>query len=188
MDLVYTDFDFSWRPDVYQSNYIHAFGSKDNINTQTYFVNSAIFNDATINYVETDSIGEIQANLDMFYVDRGNKESKDRFAKLQERYPNIQKTRYLNSWVETTRRCINRSTTSLLWVLNSELDYEEFDFDYYPNPWQMKMVHVFGTQWSHWGTTYLVNRETFNEDTKYIRVIEHLRQSKLCKRDQSKSN
>ena len=27
MDLVYTDFDFSWRPDVYQSNYIHAFGS-----------------------------------------------------------------------------------------------------------------------------------------------------------------
>jgi len=174
MDLVYTDFDFSWRPDVYQSNYIHAFGSKDNINTQTYFVNSAIFKDATINYVETDSIGEIQANLDMFYVDRGNKESKDRFAKLQERYPNIQKTRYLNSWVETTRRCINRSTTSLLWVLNSELDYEEFDFDYYPNPWQMKMVHVFGTQWSHWGTTYLVNRETFNEDTKYINVIEHL--------------
>ena len=173
MDLVYTDFDFSWRPDVYQSNYIHAFGSKDNINTQTYFVNSAIFKDATINYVETDSI-EIKANLDMFYVDRGNKESKDRFTKLQERYPNIQKTRYLNSWVETTRRCINRSTTSLLWVLNSELDYEEFDFDYYPNPWQMKMVHVFGTQWSHWGTTYLVARETFNEDTKYISVIEHL--------------
>jgi hypothetical protein len=173
MDLVYTDFDFSWRPDVYQSNYIHAFGSKDNINTQTYFVNSAIFKDATINYVETDSI-EIKANLDMFYVDRGNKESKDRFTKLQERYPNIQKTRYLNSWVETTRRCINRATTSLLWVLNSELDYEEFNFDYYPNPWQMKMVHVFGTQWSHWGTTYLVNRETFNENTKYISVIEHL--------------
>ena len=174
MDLVYTDFDFSWRPDVYQSNYIHAFGSKDNINTQTYFVNSAIFKDATINYVETDTIGEIQANLDMFYVDRGNKESKERFAKLQERYPNIQKTRYLNSWVETARRCINRSTTSLLWILNSELDYEEFDFDYYPNPWQMKMVHVFGTQWSHWGTTYLIARETFNDDTKYINVIEHL--------------
>ncbi len=187
MDLVYTDFDFSWRPDVYQSNYIHAFGSKDNINTQTYFVNSAIFKDATINYVETDSIGEIQANLDMFYVDRGNEESKDRFARLQARYPNIQKTRYLNSWVETTRRCINRSTTSLLWVLNSELDYEEFDFDYYPNPWQMKMVHVFGTQWSHWGTTYLVNRETFNEDTKYIKVIEHLNNLNFVKEIRAKA-
>ncbi len=86
----------------------------------------------------------------------------------------IQKTRYLNSWVDTISRCSNRATTELLWVFNSELDYTDFNFDYYPNPWQMKMVHVFGTQWSHWGTTFMVNRETFKEDTKYIKVIEHL--------------
>jgi hypothetical protein len=62
----------------------------------------------------------------------------------------------------------------MLWVLNSELDYSDFDFEYYPNPWQMSMVHVFGTQWSHWGTTFMINRETFAEDTKYIKIIEHL--------------
>ena len=66
---------------------------------------------------------------DMFYVDRGNKESKDRFDVIQKRYPNIQKTRYLNSWVDTINRCTNRSTTEILWVLNSELDYAEFDFE-----------------------------------------------------------
>jgi hypothetical protein len=38
----------------------------------------------------------------------------------------------------------------------------------------MKMVHVFGTQWSHWGTTFMVNRENFAEETKYIKIIEHL--------------
>jgi hypothetical protein len=110
----------------------------------------------------------------MFFVDRGNDESVSRFEKLKQRFPTIQKTRYLNSWVDTISRCINRSTTELCWILNSELDYADFDFEYYPNPWQMKMVHVFGTQWSHWGTTYMVNRETFAEDTKYIKVIEHL--------------
>lgn len=36
------------------------------------------------------------------------------------------------------------------------------------------MVHVFGTQWTHWGNTYLVNKNTFSEDTKYVKVIEHL--------------
>jgi hypothetical protein len=36
------------------------------------------------------------------------------------------------------------------------------------------MVHVFGTQWSHWGTTFMVNRDTFANDTKYVKVIEHL--------------
>jgi hypothetical protein len=123
----------------------------------------------------------------MFFVDRGNTESVSRFEKLRERFPNIQKTRYLNSWIETINRCTNRSTTELCWILNSELDYTDFDFEYYPNPWQMKMVHVFGTQWSHWGTTYMVNRETFAEDTKYIKVIEHLSNLNFVKDRRAKS-
>jgi hypothetical protein len=112
---------------------------------------------------------------DMFYVDRSNPESAARFEALKAKFgTKIQKTRYLNSWVDTINRCINRSTTELVWILNSELDYSNFDFDYYPNPWQMKMVHVFGTQWNHWGTTFMVNRESFPEDTKYVKIIEHL--------------
>jgi hypothetical protein len=38
----------------------------------------------------------------------------------------------------------------------------------------MKMLTVFGTQWSRWGTTFLVNKETFPTDTQYINVIEHV--------------
>ena len=49
----------------------------------------------------------------------------------------------------------------------------------------MKMVHVFGTQWSHWGTTFIVNRESFAEDTKYIKIIEHLSNLNFVK-DQDK--
>ena len=76
--------------------------------------------------------------------------------------------------VDTISRCANKADSPLFWVLNSELDYSDFEFNFTPNPWQMKMVHVFGTQWSHWGNTYLINRDTFNEDTKYVKVIEHL--------------
>ena len=66
---------------------------------------------------------------DMFFVDRGNKESQERFDNLKQRFPTIQKTRYLNTWVDTINRCINRSTTNLCWILNSELVYDNFDFD-----------------------------------------------------------
>ena len=97
----------------------------------------------------------------MFFVYKNSSESQQRFEELKQRYPKIQKTRYLNSWVDTVNRCINKSETELCWILNSELDYNSFTFDYYPSPWQMKMVHVFGTQWSHWGTTYVINKETF---------------------------
>jgi hypothetical protein len=131
-------------------------------------------NNRDLNYVDDVKI-DIKVNIDMFFVDRGNLESAARFEALKVKFgTRIQKTRYLNSWVDTINRCANRATSSLIWVLNSELDYNDFNFDYYPNPWQMKMVHVFGTQWSHWGTTFMVNRETFAEDTKYINIIEHL--------------
>jgi hypothetical protein len=110
----------------------------------------------------------------MFFVDRGNSESQQRFDKLKLQYPQLQKTRYLNSWVDTIARCTTKSDEDLFWVLSSEVDYTEFSFNYNPNPWQMRMIHVFGTQWTHWGNTYLVNRNTFKEDTKYVKVIEHL--------------
>lgn len=123
---------------------------------------------------QLDPSARLNPHIDMFFVDKGNSDSARRFNELKARFPYIQKTRYLNSWVDTINRCINRATSTLCWILNSELDYSDFKFDYYPNPWQMKMVHVFGTQWSHWGTTFLVNRESFPEDTKYVKVIEHL--------------
>jgi hypothetical protein len=49
------------------------------------------------------------------------------------------------------------------------------------------MVQVFGTQWSHWGTTFMVNRETFAEDTKYIKIIEHLSNLNFVKDIRAKS-
>jgi hypothetical protein len=177
----YTGFDFDWRPSIEQAKYVQVFGSSDSELTQTYFVNANMWNQGfrDLNWIEDSklddkTLAKLFKKPDMFYVDRGNKESQSRFDILKSKFPHIQKTRYLNSWVDTINRCTNRATTTLLWILNSELDYTNFDFEYYPNPWQMKMVHVFGTQWSHWGTTFMVNRDSFSEDTKYVKIIEHL--------------
>jgi hypothetical protein len=182
----YAHFDFDWRPATievaYELDYVHVFGSPESELTQTYFVSSEQYLRGNTDFKYVDSFTLAEATLseffikpDVFYVDRGNPESAERFDALKAKLGNsIQKTRYLNSWVDTINRCTNRSTTEVIWVLNSELDYTGFNFDYYPNPWQMSMVHVFGTQWSHWGTTFMVNRNTFTEDTKYIKIIEHL--------------
>ena len=174
-DLSYEKFDFSWRPTEQNFRHINVFGNEYSKNTQTYYVNGPLYmmGQKEFNYVEDQKV-DVDSNLSMFFVDKSNPESKYRFEQLQQRYPKIQKTRYLNSWVDTINRCINKSETELCWILNSELDYTDFAFDYYPSPWQMKMVHVFGTQWSHWGTTFMINKETFPEDTKHIKIIEHL--------------
>jgi hypothetical protein len=180
-NIDYTKFDFGWRPTKEQAFNINTFGSPDSETTQTYLVNGKMWQQGyrDINFIENTKLNEeylskLFKQVDAFFVDKGNKESAIRFAQLKIRFPSLQKTRYLNSWVDTINRCINKSTTELCWILNSELDYTNFDFNYYPNPWQMSMVHVFGTQWSHWGTTFMVNKETFAEDTKHVKIIEHL--------------
>lgn len=84
-----------------------------------------------LNYIEDKSI-QIDSNLSMFFIDRTNRESNERFNQLKLRYPQLQKTRYLNSWVDTINRCIIKADTKLFWVLNSELDYTDFEFNFYP--------------------------------------------------------
>ena len=192
-NINYDHFDFDWRPEViniaWESDYVHVFGSPDSEMTQTYFVNAKSYlkGKTNLKYVEPDKKADAEylatlfKQIDMFFVDKGNSESKYRFEQLKQLYPNIQKTRFLNTWVDTISRCINRANTELCWILNSEYDYSNFNFNYYPNPWQMEMVHVFGTQWNQWGNTYIVNREIFNEDTKYIKVIEHLSNINIVK-------
>ena len=180
-NIDYSTFNFDWRPTIEKAKYIHAFGSSDSELTQTYFVSGPMWIKGfrEIDWVDDKKLEDVSLHAlfkkpDMFYIDRGNAESSDRFQELSKKYPGLQKTRYLNSWVDTINRCINRSSNTLCWILNSELDYSEFDFDYYPNPWQLNMVQVFGTQWSQWGTTFMVNKDTFTTDTKYVKIIEHL--------------
>ena len=193
-ELDYSEFNFDWRPTIEQAQYVHAFGSSDSEATQTYLVNSNMWEKGfrELNWVidkklDDQTLAKLFKKPDMFFVDKGNSESLERFEKLKQQFPSIQKTRYLNSWVDTINRCINRASTNLCWILNSELDYTDFNFEYYPNPWQMKMVHVFGTQWSHWGTTFMVNRECFAEDTKYVKIIEHLNNINFVKDRRAKA-
>jgi len=187
-DLNYDKFDFSWRPNEENFRHINVFGNEYSKNTQTYYINGPMYmlGNKEYNYVE-EQIVQVDSNLSMFFIDRSNSESTNRFNELKLRYPQLQKTRYLNSWVETISRCINKSETKLFWVLNSELDYTDFEFDFYPSPWQMKMIHVFGTQWSHWGNTYMINKETFVEDTKYVKIIEHLSNLNFVKQRKAKA-
>jgi hypothetical protein len=194
-NINYDDFDFSWRPGIEQAQYVQVFGSAESELTQTYFVNATqwLNGNRNFNWIEnvelTDqSLVELFVKPDIFFVDRSNPESTARFEALKAKYgTRVQKTRYINSWVDTISRCTNRATSELVWVLNSDLDYSDFNFDYYPNPWQMKMVHVFGTQWSHWGTTFMVNTETFREDTKYVKIIEHLSNLNFVKDSRAKA-
>jgi hypothetical protein len=174
-DLKYDKFNFEWKPNDSNFRHVNAFGSALSKDTQTYYINAPLYRLGyrEINYVE-DEIMKVDTKLSMFYVDCGN-DDVGRFDALKLRYPQLLKTRFLNSWVDTIKRCTTKSETKYIWVLSSENDYSKFEFNFYPGIWQQKYIHVSGTQWSHWGNTYFINTENFAEETKYVKIIEHLR-------------
>ena len=170
-NLVIQNFDFSWHPDETEEPYIYIWGNPhtpgQEFPTVTYAVESA----TNKKFVHNDV--QVLIECEMFYIEIGNTNN-SRFNELKLRYPKIQKTRFANSWTDTISRCCSKAATPLIWILSSNLDYSSFEFDFYPQPWQFDMLHVFGTQWNHWGHTYLVNCASFANATKNIKVIEHL--------------
>jgi hypothetical protein len=182
-NIDYDSFNFNWRPDSSNFRHVNVFGNKLSADTQTYYINGPLYalGHRELNYINSLELSEHQdlaieqrIILDMFYVELGTSGSEDRFAELKSRFPNIQKTRFLNSWRDTVLRCVRKAQTKFVWIVNSRTDYTDFQFDWYPADWQQNMLHVFGSQWSHWSNTYLVNAQTFERDTQYIEVIEHL--------------
>lgn len=179
------DFDFSWHHDPTEPPYIYTWGNKfipgEVKPTLEYHVSGATQRKYMGNNLDLD------LNFDMFFVDCNNSESNEKFQKLKIKFPNITKTRFVNSWIDTISRCINKSKTKFFYILDSQLEYEDFSFDFFPDPWQTNMVHIFGTQWSHWGTTFLINKDTFENDTKYIKIIEHLSNINFVKSKKAKA-
>jgi len=166
--------DFSWRPPVSDcSPYIYHFSTEFQISVGlTYTVPGA---------TEIKFAGDIPAKnketaivkaVDIFFVDMNNKSSNKRFSALQVRYPNIQRIRFMNSWVETIKRCVTRSSTTKFWVISSENVYDEFNFEWHAEPWQNFMLHIFGSQWQKWSDTFLINKHEFSRHSSWAVELE----------------
>ena len=174
-NIDYSKFDYHWKPNSDNFRHINVFGNEQSKNTQTYYVNAVMYNRGfkEFNYVEKNN--SLDTKLDIFFIDKSNKNSKKFLEQLKERYPNIQQTRYLLNWVDTITRCVKKAKTKFIWIVSSELDYNDFKFDFYPAPWQESMIHVFGTQWGQWGNTYLINTNLWESQIGNIKIIEHLK-------------
>ena len=165
--------DFSWVPDPDDQPYIYHFGSDYQTSTGlTYAVPGASELKFAGDIPKLESQQSALAVLDIFYLDYSNRMSAARLEQLKERYPNIQRVRYVNSLMDTVQRCAARATTTRFWVISSRNVYEDFDFSWHAQPWQSSMTHVFGSQWNKWSDTFLINRWEFDRNSRWAQGIE----------------
>jgi hypothetical protein len=180
--------DFSWLPHPKEAPYVYHFSSEYQLSIGLLYTVPG----TTELKFETEvpilkrkigarlNAGDKTGNIDksivqavsMFFVDMNNKTSATRFDALKLRYPDIQKIRYMNGWLETIKRCVVRSETQKFWVISSENVYDNFSFEWHAQPWQNFMTHVFASQWQKWSDTFLINKNEFTRHAKWAKTLE----------------
>ena len=56
-----------------------------------------------------------------------------------------------------------KSRTGFYWYIYGDNDYQNFDFDFVPLPWESTHVHVWPTQWNQYGGAYLAHSDSVTE-------------------------
>jgi len=163
-------FDFSWCPDPHDPPYIYVFGNQYWEGQRSATVEYHVPGATERKFVE-DVLAELD-DLQIFYIDKNNPLASTRIKELTDLGINVTKTRYVNSIMDTIKRCANKSKTPLFWVISSENDYSEFNFKWQPEPWQRSMTHVFGSKWNKWTDTFLINKNEFLRHTEWANGLE----------------
>jgi hypothetical protein len=169
-DIDESKIDFSWHPNHIDPPFIYHFPSEWQSSSGLIYKHP---HGSRIRLEESAPTTQpkVAKPLSIFFIDKMNSQSAKRFESLKEKYPDIQKVRYMNSEIATITRCCQRSATQRFWVISSENLYDDFDFSWQPATWQRHMTHVFGSKWEKWSFTYQINKYEFERHTKWAKSI-----------------
>ena len=109
---------------------------------------------------------------DIYFIDYGNPQSEIHFKQLKAKLPHIQKTRFFENHLQTLHRIAVTTQTEYFWAISSTCQYDEFDFNWEPMPWENNQLHAFCANKQKNSETFLVNRHEFL--SQYDRSIEKL--------------
>lgn len=91
--------------------------------------------------------------FDIFIMDMGGHASNVKY--LSDRFPHAKILRWTDH-LGSIRRAIKQSRTRFTWVISSCIDYNDFDFDWEPVPWQAHQIHCWPSGDQQFGDTFLV--------------------------------
>lgn len=165
----YSEFDFNWRPDWEAESYLHVWPTENQqLGGDTYYVNVEEFKKQQDAIEKIDHYETIQwhspvkqNNKPAVYIwDKGNSDN------LKKQFPDAQVLRYVGSTLDMVNKTIRNANTPYVWILSSNCNYTNFDFNWRPGWAEENFLHVWPT-----------DNQCFGGDTFYINVSEFKKQS-----------
>lgn len=182
----YSNFDFAWHAEPWQSYMTHVFPSQHNRWSDTFLINRWEFERHSkwatgleqfpnLNFVTNQSVTKAENLHNIYYVDHANPESRTQYELLKRFEPDIILTRFANTYLDTMKRIMTTADTEYVWILNSICNYDFFDFTWQPEPWQREMIHCFANSngiAERRGDTFYIHVESFRKQMVELELLD----------------
>jgi len=160
-----SEFDYSWHPDLTEPDYEYHFP------TQWQRDGGPIYQGtAGIKFVSDQKIKAGATQI--FYMDFLNDKSQEQFVKLQDQFPDVKLTRYVDNHLNVFKRIVNLATTEFVWIISSICDYYSFDFTWHPDPSQQEMIHVFPSGTQRRGDTFYIHIQSLKRQLYELELLD----------------
>ena len=168
-----SEFDYSWHPDRTEPDYEYRFPTQWQREGGPVYPGSA-----GIKYMTSQ---RIHANsTQIFYMDFLNPESDAQFKLLQKEYPDIKRTRYVDSHLNVFKRIMNLATTEFVWIISSVCNYDFFDFTWHPTDAQREMIHCFPSSIQSRGDTFYIHVPSFAQQMIELELLDWFNVINYC--------
>ena len=142
----YFGFDFDWLPEAWDTGYTHCFSLK---------------NQKQLSY--TWLVSPLSISTNKFKFHNSNLHFTNPVQLLE--WPNFSMINIENDWYSTLHRWVSyQSYDEWLWIIDSRIDYTDFDFEWLPDLQDHRYIHCFTNKdKDQLGYTWLVNKGSFKD-------------------------
>lgn len=187
----YSNFDFAWHAEPWQTYMTHVFPSQHQKWSETFLINKWEFERhaewaktleqfPNLNFVQDQQVVKPDNLYNIYYVDHGNQTSRHQYELLRLDHPDIVNTRFVDNYLDTFKRIMSTATTEYVWIINSVCDYTQFDFTWQPEPWQREMIHVFPSNGNPRGDTFYIHVESFKQQMVELDLLDWFNVINYC--------
>jgi hypothetical protein len=174
----YSQFDFSFVPVPWESDFTHVWPSQWQKNGGTILAPTDVvehkwhWRDApVVQRVKPDPI---------YYMDMFNNESDENFHSIKDKWIDVHKTRYVNDHLTVFKRIVAQCNSEYVWITTSVSDYADFDFTWHPAQWQEEMIHCFPAGIQKRGDTFLLHVESFKRQMVDLELLDWFNVINYC--------
>lgn len=166
----YGQFDFTWQPDPWESQYQHIFA------TQWQRDGGGVFRSKSTpigdHYQPIFKAHRKESHANVIFIDHGNAGSSTQLEQLCQLGLNVKRVDFFNSYLHVMVQESSISIQPNLWFINSICDYTNFNFGWHPDQFQLDVVHAIATTNQKFGDTFYINTKSFNIQAREFELLD----------------